>query len=157
MTRRAFIPGSQRIAAVGEMVLVRLLLPGHCPDCELRHVLQSCCEKGFFASLRASAWGANFRFGTHLVAYRAALKECRLLSPSWHSPSVLLQLTGVTQKRVTLIWSPDFCGCGPADNSRSPNSDRQWGLLTLAVPQDCGYLCILKAVTWGSGFQPAWT
>lgn len=96
---------------------------------ELRRLLQPCCEKGFFASLRASAWGANFRFGTHFVAYRAALKECRLLSPSWHSPSVLLQLTGVTKKRVTLIWSPDFCGCGPGDNSRSPNSGGQCGSL----------------------------
>lgn len=35
----------------------------------LRHTPHSFCEGGLFASHGASAWGAGFRLGTHLVAY----------------------------------------------------------------------------------------
>lgn len=126
-TRRAFVPGSHRIVAAGEMVLVRLLLPGHCTDCELRRIPSLAVKKASLLLLEHQLEGQTSGLA-HLVAYRAALKECRLLPPAWHSPSVLLQLTGVTQKRVTLIWSPDYCGCGPVDNSRLPNSGGQWSL-----------------------------
>lgn len=40
--------------------------------------------------LRTLAWGADFRSVTHLVAYRATLKEYRVGMPSWYSPSTLL-------------------------------------------------------------------
>lgn len=64
-------------------------------------------ERGFIASPGASAWRPGFRFGTHLTDYVAALKKCRLWTPSWCSPSALLQLTIISLKRAyVLFWSP---------------------------------------------------
>ena len=56
----------------------------------------------------------------HLVAFRAAVKDHGLWTPSWHGPSALLQLPAVPQKGAyTLVWSPNFCSCCPGDTSRS--------------------------------------
>ena len=107
-----FVPGSHRTVEIIEMVFGKLLPPRHFTDSGPRHTLQSFCERGLFACPGALAWGAVFRFGTHFVVSGPALKEHRLQMSSWHSPSALLQFTGVTQKRAyTLIWSPDLCDC----------------------------------------------
>ena len=67
------------------------------------------CEGGFLACSGAPACGAGFRFSTHLVDYGAALKECRLWIPSWHSPSASFQY--LPERAYILVWSPDFCDC----------------------------------------------
>ena len=80
----------------------------HCMDSGLRHTPKSFCKGGHFTCLKLPfAWGLGFRFGTHLGACIAALKENIVWSPS---PSSSFQLTAISQKRTcTPIWSPDFC------------------------------------------------
>lgn len=70
---------SHRTAATGATVLGRPLPPWHCTDCRLRPTPESFCEGGYFPCLGASDWGACFRFGIYLVAYRAIFEERRLV------------------------------------------------------------------------------
>lgn len=78
VARGACIPGSHGSVAIEEIVLERLSSPGHFADRRLRHNAQYFCEGGLFACLGASARGSCFMSGTHLVDYRAVLKEWRL-------------------------------------------------------------------------------
>lgn len=78
----------------------------------------------------------------HLVAFRAAVKDHGLWTPSWHGPSALLQLPAVPQKGAyTLVWSPNFCSC----HQEHLQITWYWWLLglTLVAPQDFTYFCIL--------------
>lgn len=75
VAREVCILGSHGTVAIEETVLDRLPSPGHFADRRLRHTAQSFCEGGLFACPGALARGSCFTSGTHLVDYRAALKE----------------------------------------------------------------------------------
>lgn len=81
-TRRDCIPGSQGTVAIREMVLDRLLFPGHFRESSRRHITKSFCEGGLFACPGVSALGAGFRSGKHLQTNRATLKKPSLWMPS---------------------------------------------------------------------------
>lgn len=68
----AYMPESQGTVAIREMVLGGLTSTGHCTDNRLKYTPQSFCKGGLFAHPEASAWGTNFRFGTHVAACRNA-------------------------------------------------------------------------------------
>lgn len=99
--RRAYLPGFQRTIEIREIILGRIPSPGHCTESRMRH--KSFCEGGLFDYSGVLALGAGFRFGIHLLAYRAALKKHRLWMPSWCTPSALLQPVHVIQKKKKLI------------------------------------------------------
>ena len=74
------------------------------------------CEKGLFTCPGASAWGAGFRFATHLEATEVHSGNVGWGTPSLYFPSASLQLAGTSQKRAyILIWSPNFCKCCPGN------------------------------------------
>ena len=87
------------------------------------------CERYLLASPGDLALEAGFGFGTHLEAMEMFSGNIGQMIPSLCSPSALLQLTDISQKRVcTLIWSPDLCNCCPEDTYRSLSSGSQRGL-----------------------------
>lgn len=93
------------------------------------------CERDLLASPGDLTLEVGFGFGTHLEAMEMLSGNTGQMIPSLCSPSALLQLTDISQKRVcTLIWSPDFCNCCPEGTYRSLGWEPE-GLM-LAVPQN---------------------
>ena len=90
---------------------------------------QPFCERGLLTCPGALAVGTGFRFGIHLEATEQLSGNIGWGTLSLHSPSTLLQLTGISQKGAyILVWSPHFYKCCPGDTSRFPRSGGQWGL-----------------------------
>lgn len=109
-------------------------------------------ERGLIACPGAPVWRTGFRYVTRLVDYGAALKKCRIWTPSWCSPSALFQLTRISQKvAYTLFWSPSFCDCHSTDTAWSPS---QQGLC-LCSHRTEEHCILLNAAAWGSGFKTA--
>ena len=107
---------------IGEMILGRLLPPGHCTDNGPRHIvfLQRRC---FFLSWSFSL-GGSLQVWHTLMAYDTALKECRLWMPSWRCP--LPSSSSLVSSRRELIHSSGaliFATATPPGNtSRFPGS-----------------------------------
>lgn len=76
----ACISGSYGITAIGKMAVGRLPPPGHCTDSRTRHTPCLSVQEASACS-GALAGGIAFRFGIHLVDYRATPKACRLGMP----------------------------------------------------------------------------
>ena len=83
--------------------------------------LQSFCEKSLSTYLGASAYGADFRYATHVEGTEGLSGNVGQGTPYLHSPSASLELASTSQKGVdTLIWNPNFCNCCPKVTSRLP-------------------------------------
>lgn len=127
VARRACVLGSHRTVAIEEKVLGRLPAPTHCINSNQRHA--PVLSLKVFLVLVHQPEG-EFRCGMYQTAYRVVLQDCRLWTPSWCSPSDLLQLNGIYRKRVyTLVWGPQFCTCHPEDTCSLPASGGQWDYL----------------------------
>ena len=151
VAREVFIPGSHRTMTIRETVLGRLT-----PKALYRHQTGHIHRVFLWRRPLCLSWSFSLQDSIHLVAYGAALKEHRLWTPSWCSPSAFFQLIGISQKTAyTFIWSSNFYNFHSGDTSRLSGFGGHWGLCL--QPHRTVYICILlKAAIWGSDIQSAW-
>lgn len=122
---------------VKEILLGRKLSPGHCADCTSRHNPWSFCEGDLLACPGTSVSETGFRFGIHLVDYRAALKE----HSCGHLLAFFLCLAPACQylpeKRLYTYLEAWFLQLLPRGH---------WTVrLMLVIPQECMYLHTFKS------------